>query len=69
MVRPSTICGSGSVPKPMRTRPVTKAQVRAYAFAVERLVGQLPVCRLCFLNAGGEVVLHEVDGGVAGWVR
>jgi hypothetical protein len=31
MARPSTICGSGSVPKPMRTRPVTKAQVRANA--------------------------------------
>ncbi len=31
MVRPSTNSGTPSVPKPMRTRPVSAAQVRAYA--------------------------------------
>lgn len=31
MVRPSTICGNGYVPKPRRTRPVTNAQVNACA--------------------------------------
>ena len=35
MVRPSTNYVVGSMPRPMRTRPVSAAQVRAYANKAE----------------------------------